>query len=222
MGLLVASDDVGADEERFDWFCKTVNDEVMPVMLSTRHPDAFRASITDLDLGVVRLTAVACSPVDSRRTATHVRRGDPEHVQLALLSQGALVISQRGNESAVTGGLVLTDTSRPSEGACTRSVWLDGDPIETDAEACTSRSIYLASGWYTWTQIFGAARTPSRDLYLAAGTYTWTDCIKPHSGSYEQKSSLYRPGYQPAYLNDPKFTATRATYTFGSELDPHF
>ncbi|WOX24975.1 helix-turn-helix domain-containing protein [Streptomyces solicathayae] len=119
MGLLVASDDVGADEERFDWFCKTVNDEVMPVMLSTRHPDAFRASITDLDLGVVRLTAVACSPVDSRRTATHVRRGDPEHVQLALLTQGALVISQRGNESAVTGGLVLTDTSRPSEGACT-------------------------------------------------------------------------------------------------------
>ncbi|WOX24976.1 hypothetical protein [Streptomyces solicathayae] len=104
----------------------------------------------------------------------------------------------------------------------TRSVWLDGDPIETDAEACTSRSIYLASGWYTWTQIFGAARTPSRDLYLAAGTYTWTDCIKPHSGSYEQKSSLYQPGYQPAYLNDPKFTATRATYTFGSELDPHF
>ncbi|MCX5612665.1 MULTISPECIES: helix-turn-helix domain-containing protein [unclassified Streptomyces] len=119
MGLLVASDAVGAGEDGFDWFCETVSDEVMPVMLSTRHAAGFRASITDLDLGVVRLIALACSPVRSRRTATHVRRGDPEHVQLALLTQGALVVSQRGNESVVAGGLVLTDTSRPSEGACT-------------------------------------------------------------------------------------------------------
>ncbi|MGW1775551.1 AraC-like ligand-binding domain-containing protein [Streptomyces sp. NPDC002104] len=88
----------------------------MPVMLSTRHTADFRATITDLDLGVVRLSSVACSPVVSRRTPAHVRRGDPEHLQLALVTQGAFRISQRGNESVVAGGLVLTDTSRPSEG----------------------------------------------------------------------------------------------------------
>lgn len=55
----------------------------------------------------------------SRRTSAHVRRGDPEHLQLALVTQGAFRISQRGNESVVAGGLVLTDTSRPSEGVST-------------------------------------------------------------------------------------------------------
>ncbi|MEU6947866.1 helix-turn-helix domain-containing protein [Streptomyces sp. NPDC046316] len=119
MEKLVASGADGACEDRFDWFCETVSTEVMPVMLSTRHAADFRAGITDLDLGVVRLSVVACSPVLSRRTSAHVRRGDPEHLQLALITQGALRISQRRNESVVAGGLVLTDTSRPSEGECT-------------------------------------------------------------------------------------------------------
>lgn len=52
----------------------------MPVMLDTRHPADFRASIASLDLGVVRLPALNCSPVLSRRTPAHVRRGDPEHL----------------------------------------------------------------------------------------------------------------------------------------------
>ncbi|WP_284717387.1 helix-turn-helix domain-containing protein [Streptomyces sp. G1] len=116
MGSSVASETVVEREDRFDWFCETVSSDVMPVMLSTRHTADFRAKITDLDLGVVRLSALKCSPVLSRRTSAHVRRGDPEHVQLALVTQGAFKISQRGSESVVAGGLVLTDTSRPSEG----------------------------------------------------------------------------------------------------------
>ncbi|WP_079041814.1 helix-turn-helix domain-containing protein [Streptomyces aureus] len=118
MGSLVASEAVGAREDRFAWFCQTVSTEVMPVMLRTRHAAEFRASVTDLNLGTVRLSALACSPVVSRRTPVHVRRGDPEHLQLALVTQGAVRISQRGNDSVVAGGLVLTDSSRPSEGAC--------------------------------------------------------------------------------------------------------
>ncbi|MDX2561974.1 helix-turn-helix domain-containing protein [Streptomyces sp. TX20-6-3] len=119
------SEAVGAREDRFAWFCETVSTEVMPVMLSTRHAADFRASVTDLDLGAVRLSALACSPVVSRRTPVHVRRGDPEHLQLALVTRGAVRISQRGNDSVVAGGLVLTDTSRPSEGACL------GEQVET-------------------------------------------------------------------------------------------
>ncbi|MFE5630214.1 helix-turn-helix domain-containing protein [Streptomyces sp. NPDC056543] len=117
MGVLVASDAGVAREDRFEWFCEAVSSDVMPVLLNTRSRTDFRASIADLDLGVVRLSTVACSPVSSRRTAVHVRRGDPEHLQLALVTQGAFRISQRGSESVVAGGLVLTDTSRPSEGA---------------------------------------------------------------------------------------------------------
>ncbi|MFD5149003.1 helix-turn-helix domain-containing protein [Streptomyces sp. NPDC058401] len=113
----MASETVVAREDRFDWFCETVSSDVMPVMLSTRHTADFRAKFTDLDLGSVRLSALKCSPVLSRRTSAHVRRGDPEHVQLALIAQGAFRISQRGSESMIAGGLVLTDTSRPSEGA---------------------------------------------------------------------------------------------------------
>ncbi|MFG2873806.1 helix-turn-helix domain-containing protein [Streptomyces sp. NPDC048337] len=118
-GLLEASTAAAAREDRFDWFCQTVSSEVMPVMLSSRHAADFRASFTYLDLGDVQLSALTCSPLLSRRTPSHVRRGDPEHLQLALVTQGSVRISQRGNESMVAGGLVLTDTSRPSEGACT-------------------------------------------------------------------------------------------------------
>ncbi|MGW8353966.1 AraC-like ligand-binding domain-containing protein [Streptomyces wedmorensis] len=118
MGLLASPDAVGAGEDGFDWFCETVSSTVMPVTLSTRNPADFRASMTDLDLGAVRLSAVACSPVLSRRTSTHVRRDDPERLHLGLVTQGEVRISQHGNESVVAGGIVLTDTSRPSEGVC--------------------------------------------------------------------------------------------------------
>lgn len=116
MGSVVASEAVEAREDRFDWFCETVSTDVMPVTLSTPHTADFRAKIMDLDLGAVRLSSLACSPVLSRRTSAHIRRGDPEHLQLALVTQGSFTISQRGRDSVVAGGLVLTDTSRPSEG----------------------------------------------------------------------------------------------------------
>ncbi|MFE9635776.1 helix-turn-helix domain-containing protein [Streptomyces sp. NPDC006463] len=105
--------------ERFEWFCDAVSDHVMPVSLSTRHPAGFHADIADLNLGSVRLSALTCSPVLSRRTSAHVRKGDPEQFQLALVTRGAFRITQRGQQSVAAGDLVLTDTSRPSEGEST-------------------------------------------------------------------------------------------------------
>ncbi|MFG2291840.1 helix-turn-helix domain-containing protein [Streptomyces sp. NPDC048603] len=118
MVSLVTSD-VVERKDRFDWYCEAISSDVMPVTLNTRHAADFRASLMHLDLGVAQLTSTACSPVVSRRTSAHVRRGDPERLQLALITQGTFGISQRGNDSVVAGGLVLTDTSRPSAGAFT-------------------------------------------------------------------------------------------------------
>ncbi|MEU6480318.1 hypothetical protein ABZ858_26225 [Streptomyces sp. NPDC047017] len=105
----------------------------------------------------------------------------------------------------------------------TRTVHLDGIPVESDADACTTKTISLAAGTYTWTQILDNSRLPSRDITLAAGTYTWTDCLRPHNGYYQQTSSLAKPGSAPAALNDPnQLTFSANDYTFGSLLDPHF
>ncbi|WP_244283073.1 helix-turn-helix domain-containing protein [Streptomyces flavidovirens] len=101
--------------DRFEWFCETVSSELMPVTLSTKHATDFAAEISDLALGPVRVSRFDFTPVWSRRTAAHVRRGDPEQYQLAWVTAGAFRISQCGKESVVSKDLVLTNTSRPME-----------------------------------------------------------------------------------------------------------
>ncbi|GAA0291153.1 hypothetical protein GCM10010302_32140 [Streptomyces polychromogenes] len=128
---------------------------------------------------------------------------------------------------AAAATAVMTLAGTPASAADTayntRSVWVDGRPTWDQDPACTTRSIYLASGTYTWTQILDQYRYPTRDLYLAAGTYTWTDCLSPRGGYYKQTSSLSKPGSATAYLNDPaELGLTQGTYTFGSLLTPHF
>ncbi|MFE2322823.1 helix-turn-helix domain-containing protein [Streptomyces sp. NPDC059385] len=126
-------------KDRFDWFCERVSSDVMPIALNTRHAEDFEASLMSLDLGVAQLSSVTCSPVFSRRSSAHVRRGDPENLQLALITQGTFRISQRGNDSVVEGGLVLTDTSRPSEGAFT------GGPVESLVMQIPRQALALGS-----------------------------------------------------------------------------
>ncbi|MFF5447621.1 helix-turn-helix domain-containing protein [Streptomyces sp. NPDC012888] len=90
---------------------------LMPVSLDAGQASDFDAEVTDMDLGSARLSALTFSPLLSRRTSAHVRRGDPEQFQLALVTRGAFWIAQRGRQSLAAGDLVLTDTSLPSEGA---------------------------------------------------------------------------------------------------------
>ncbi|WP_345328888.1 helix-turn-helix domain-containing protein [Kitasatospora aburaviensis] len=101
--------------DRFEWFRAAVSSDLMPVALSSEHTSDFRAEITNLELGTVRLSTFAFSPVVSRRTPAHVRRGDPEQYQLAWITSGAFHVAQLGREALVTGDLMLTDTSRPME-----------------------------------------------------------------------------------------------------------
>ncbi|WP_030396496.1 AraC-like ligand-binding domain-containing protein [Kitasatospora purpeofusca] len=115
MGELSASASAVVRADRFEWFREAVSTDVMPLSIRTERPSGFRAEITDLRLGPVQLSTFSYSPVVARRSAAHVRKGDPEQYQLALITHGAIRTSQLGNESLVSGDLVLTDTSRPME-----------------------------------------------------------------------------------------------------------
>ncbi|MFE2262999.1 hypothetical protein [Streptomyces griseosporeus] len=118
--------------------------------------------------------------------------------------------------------LVSAPASAADTAYNTRTLWVGGYPRETDADACTTRTLYLNSGTYTWKQIRDLARYPGRDIYLAAGTYTWTDCLHPHDNYYQQTSTLDKAGSSPASLTGPAFTTLSGDMTFGSLLDPHF
>ncbi|MFD0351267.1 hypothetical protein ACFQ0M_45000 [Kitasatospora aburaviensis] len=48
--------------DRFEWFRAAVSSDLMPVALSSEHTSDFRAEITNLELGTVRLSTFAFSP----------------------------------------------------------------------------------------------------------------------------------------------------------------
>ncbi len=113
---LVASSSGMAAGERFDWFSDMVSREVVPTSISSERPADFQAEAAVLDLGGLRMSRLAYSPLRSRRTPALIRRSDPEQYQLALVTKGSMLLSQHGNDcSAVAGDLVLWDTSRPSD-----------------------------------------------------------------------------------------------------------
>ncbi|MEU6237173.1 helix-turn-helix domain-containing protein [Kitasatospora sp. NPDC047058] len=114
-----------APAERFEWFCEAVSTDLMPITIRTERAAGFRAEIANVGLGSVQVSSFAYSPVSACRTAVHVRQGDPEQYQLALITDGAIRTAQLRNESVVSGDLVLTDTSRPMENASGH----DGRPV---------------------------------------------------------------------------------------------
>ncbi|MCX4782386.1 helix-turn-helix domain-containing protein [Streptomyces sp. NBC_01264] len=102
--------------ERFDWYADIISREVMPAALSSERPAEFRGEAAVVDLGPLRASKFALSPLRSRRTPALIRRGDPEQYQLALLRKGVTSMSQHRNTCTVGGGdLMLWDTSRPSD-----------------------------------------------------------------------------------------------------------
>lgn len=102
--------------ERFEWFSDLVSREVMPTVISSERPASFHAEAAVMELGELRVSRLAYSPLRSRRTPALIRRSDPEQYQLALVSAGAMSLAQHGNDcGAGVGDLVFWDTSRPSD-----------------------------------------------------------------------------------------------------------
>ncbi|MFJ5546572.1 helix-turn-helix domain-containing protein [Streptomyces sp. NPDC093225] len=102
--------------DRFEWFTDLVARELIPVGLRSQEPVAFQAEAAALDLGAVRVSRFSHTALVSRRTPAHIRRGDPEQYQLALVRRNPMWINQnRGESGLLDGDLVLWDTSRPQE-----------------------------------------------------------------------------------------------------------
>lgn len=94
---------------------------------------AFRARSALLDLGRVRVSTFSYAPLRSWRTRALVNRSDPAMYHLALVTEGSMWMSQRGNDSGpIAGDMVLFDTShagrvwRPPSAAV---AWSGATPI---------------------------------------------------------------------------------------------
>ncbi|MEU3653427.1 helix-turn-helix domain-containing protein [Streptomyces sp. NPDC032161] len=104
--------------DRFDWYVELVRENIAPFSLSSVHAHGFEAHVAAVELGSVQLTHLVFESLHATRTPRHIRRGDPETYQLALICGSPMGVSQCGNEAEVdTGSLVLFDTSHPLD-AC--------------------------------------------------------------------------------------------------------
>ncbi|WP_257584172.1 helix-turn-helix domain-containing protein [Streptomyces sp. TLI_146] len=112
--------------ERFDWFTETVSTDLLPVEIKTDRASDFHADIGAVDLGALTVSTLEFSPVWSRRTPAHIRRGDPEQYQLTLLQNNAMKACQLGRDSGlIVDGFIVTNTSVPLECETDR----DGGPV---------------------------------------------------------------------------------------------
>ncbi|MFC0842433.1 helix-turn-helix domain-containing protein [Streptomyces noboritoensis] len=102
--------------ERFDWFTETVCTDLLPVEIKTDRAHDFHADIGAVELGALTVSTLEFSPVWSRRTPAHIRRGDPEQYQLALIEDNAMKARQLSRDSGlVVDGFIVSNTSAPLE-----------------------------------------------------------------------------------------------------------
>ncbi|MEU9321714.1 hypothetical protein [Streptomyces sp. NPDC048295] len=100
--------------DRFDWYVELVRENVAPFSLGSFHAHGFEARVAGVDLGSAQLTHLVFEPLHAARTPRHIRRGDPETYQLALISGSPMITRQHDNEAEIsTGSLVFFDTSHP-------------------------------------------------------------------------------------------------------------
>jgi AraC-like DNA-binding protein len=110
------SDDV-APAERFARWYEVSEQAYAPVEIHSDHKADFRATIRNLDLGIVQVSTLTYPPVQVSRTPKLIRQSDPEAFQLWLNLRGIIRITQGGRGAELAGqDLVLFDTSRPYHG----------------------------------------------------------------------------------------------------------
>ncbi|MFD4630693.1 helix-turn-helix domain-containing protein [Streptomyces sp. NPDC058284] len=122
-------------EERFDWWYGLKSASPIATTLHSDHTDDFPVAVDHLDLGAATLTAMAYPSAEVRRTARHIRRGDPGSLQVSLTLQGLSGFEQAGrNVRFGAGSLLLYDSSSPFEGWMRR---VDGSGAPTRSIVAT-------------------------------------------------------------------------------------
>jgi AraC-like DNA-binding protein len=115
----------------------------MPVAINTDRAADFHADLGAIELGALTVSTLEFSPVWSRRTPAHIRRGDPEQYQLALIQGNAMKACQLGRDSGlVVDGFIVTNTSAPLECDTDR----DGGPIRATVLQIPRSELPLRAG----------------------------------------------------------------------------
>jgi AraC-like DNA-binding protein len=112
-GCVIRLDDVPVGQ-RFDFWWEFVARSVVSVEASSAHAADFWAEMRSVDLGAVHLSRVRCVGFEAHRSASKIRRSDPEAYQLSVGVRGRSGIQQECGQAVLEPtDLVLYDTSRP-------------------------------------------------------------------------------------------------------------
>ncbi|MGV9313228.1 AraC-like ligand-binding domain-containing protein [Streptomyces sp. NPDC003691] len=108
------SHDSVARADRPEWFSDMINRTVVPHRMELLDPATFHARSGVLELGRVSVAVHDFGAQRAWRTPELIRRSDPEHYFLGLLTGGGMRVEQdRKETSVVAGDAVLFDTSHP-------------------------------------------------------------------------------------------------------------
>ncbi|MEV4571080.1 helix-turn-helix domain-containing protein [Nonomuraea sp. NPDC049419] len=100
--------------ERFDFWWQTVSESVVSVDASSDRAADYWAEMHLIDLGRLQLSRVRCHGFHARRTASRIRRSDPETYQLSVTMSGRSVLRQEGRETPLAStDITIYDASRP-------------------------------------------------------------------------------------------------------------
>lgn len=111
------SSDSVPPEERFDWWYGLKSASPISTTLRSDFTEDFPVAVDHVDLGAVALTTMAYPSAEVRRTARHIRKGDPDSLQVSLTLQGLSGFEQAGrNVRFGAGNLLLYDSSSPFAG----------------------------------------------------------------------------------------------------------
>ncbi|MGY0056700.1 AraC-like ligand-binding domain-containing protein [Streptomyces sp. LZ34] len=113
---LFRSDELPA-ADRFERWRDLAFESHSPHEIRTEHSADFQGTLRVLDLGILQVSLFTCPPLDSVRTATLIRKSDPEIYYLAVPLCGHMGVVQDGREILVErGDLVLIGSSHPYRG----------------------------------------------------------------------------------------------------------
>ncbi|MFF1380700.1 helix-turn-helix domain-containing protein [Streptomyces sp. NPDC058308] len=104
-------------EERFDWWHGLKSASPIATTLRSDCTEDFPVAVDHVDLGAATLTTMSYPSSEVRRTARHIRKGDPGSLQVSLTLQGLSGFEQAGrNVQFGAGNILLYDSSSPFEG----------------------------------------------------------------------------------------------------------